>query len=230
MLHHNQDLHTKFIIEQTVTFAKGEFDVRFIIVRDFNRITNVEPILPPPNYVNMSPFKNYLANRLPQIYCWQDQQVIPGDIIYDNYQTTLPKIIPYFYSKKFGNKNDNQFDNRKLIEKFIETVKLEKRNIIEVTNPDLKFKYFYQSSGTSREGSNLKGYVLPTDIKPFALQLGMSGIDFRFTNLEDNALFDISNLDDYCDIDFNIDSMSQYLRFMNKDYASICKYITNQLK
>ena len=66
------------------------------------------------------------------------------------------------------------------------------------------------------------------DIKPFALQFNMFGIDFRFTKLEDNALLNTSNIDDYYGIDFNIDSMNKYLRFMNKDYASICKYITNQ--
>lgn len=135
-----------------------------------------------------------------------------------------------FLQDEYTNFDLHLGDTKELIEKFIETVKLQEYNIIEVTNPDLKFKYFYQSSGTSREGSNLKGYVLPMDIKPFALQLNMSGIDFRFTKLEDNAILNISNITDYYGIDFNTKSMNHYLRFMNKKYASISKYLTNQLK
>ena len=34
---------------------------------------------------------------------------------------------------------------------------------------------------------------------------------------------------DYYGIDFNIDSMNKYLRFMDKDYASICRHITNKI-
>jgi len=64
-----------------------------------------------------------------------------------------------FIEDKYLNFDTHIPNKQTLIKKFIETVKLQERNIIEVTNPNLKFKYFYQSSGTSREGSNLKGHV-----------------------------------------------------------------------
>jgi len=66
-------------------------------------------------------------------------------------------------------------------------------------------------------------------IKPFVLQFNMYGLDFRFTKLKDNAILNTSNIDDYYGIDFNIDSMNKYLRFMDKDYASICRHITNKI-
>ena len=92
------------------------------------------------------------------------------------------------------------------------------RVIVEVIKPEkLPYKYFYKSSGISREGSNLAGYYLPLDKIP------IDNFYKRFKKPEDEFL-NSRNEKNYSPEDgITLESMETYKRFMNEMNASICK-------
>ena len=99
------------------------------------------------------------------------------------------------------------------------------RVIVEVIKPDkLPYRYFYKSSGTSRDGTNLTGYYLPLDKIP------IEHFDNRFKKPEDEFMFS-KNEKKYSPGDgITLESMETYKRFMNEMNARICKTLYSGLK
>ena len=98
----------------------------------------------------------------------------------------------------------------------------EERNIIEVVNPvDLTYKYFYKSSGKSREGLNLKGLYLPLDKIP--LQFDPFTLSFRFLKPEDEFVHSMDETKYNSKNSVTLESIEKYSRFVNEINARICK-------
>lgn len=95
---------------------------------------------------------------------------------------------------------------------------------MEVIKPDkLPYRYFYKSSGTSRDGTNLAGYYLPLDKIP------IENFYKRFKKPEDEFMFS-KNEKNYSPGDgITLESMETYKRFMNEMNASICKTLYSGL-